>query len=326
MKEKILRILTEAEDYVSGEALSKELGVSRTAIWKAVNRLKEEGYEIASVRNKGYRIEKQTSELVEDALKLHMPKGSLFETVRVLPTVDSTNAEAKRLWQSGHDRPALIVAREQTKGRGRRGRQWSSPMDQGIFMSMLLMPDIEPAQASMLTLVAGLAVSEAIEVMTGLQVSIKWPNDLVADSRKLSGILTEMSAEVDFVHHVIVGIGINVNQESFPDELETMATSLRLMTGKEINRAELIGKISELFEQRYSDFLEAGDLTRMIDAYNKRCINVGKDLKVLTRQDEIICKGVAVQKDGTLQVALEDGTLNNIHSGEVSVRGLYGYV
>lgn len=326
MKDELLKLLNDADGYLSGQALSEALGVSRTAIWKAINKLKEEGFQIASVRNKGYFIEKTSTELAESSVRSYLSSGCRFTSVKVLETVDSTNTEAKRLYQSGLRSEAVLLSKEQTLGKGRRGRSWLSPKDEGIFMSLLLMPDIDPVQASMLTLVAGLAVSEAIESLLDLKPMIKWPNDLVIDGKKVCGILTEMSAEMDFVNHVIVGIGINVNQVEFHPDIVDMATSLKKICGQEVNRPQLIGRIIEKFEVYYNQFLTMGDLAFMTQSYNDRCINVDQELKVISRSGELKGKGVGIEKDGTLQIRLEDGTITSINAGEVSVRGLYGYI
>lgn len=326
MKEKVLKILSGTKEYVSGEALSKELGVSRTAIWKVINRLKEEGYDISSVRNKGYLIKKETTELVEDSIRMHLPENSRFQQVKVYDAIDSTNSQAKQLWQQGLREESIILAREQTAGKGRRGKCWLSPKDQGIFMSLLLMPDIEPTHASMMTLIAGIAVVEAIEKVTGLSPMIKWPNDVVIGDRKVCGILTEMSAEMDYVHYVIVGIGINVNQESFDDEIAAIATSISNCYGDLISRPILIGEIIDKFEELYNQFQKTKDLSFVVEAYNKCCVNIGRMLKVTNRNGELIGTGVAVLSDGTLQIKLMDGTITSVNAGEVSVRGLYGYI
>jgi len=326
MKEQILKILTDCNGYVSGEALSQQLGVSRTAVWKVINKLKEEGYRIDSVRNKGYCLTATTTELVEDAIKLRLSETSIFKKVELYETLDSTNSAAKRLWQNGDQEAMLVLSREQTAGKGRRGRQWLSPKDQGVFMSMLLTPDIEPVHGSMLTLVAGLAVCEAIEELTGLEPMIKWPNDLVLNNKKICGILTEMSAEVDFIHYVVVGIGVNVSQEEFDDQIETMATSIGQVWGRTLSRPDLIGKIIEKFEVHYKEFLLVKDLSFLVRAYNARCINVGAKLRVSSRNATIEGEGIGVNPDGTLQIRLADGTITSVNAGEVSVRGLYGYV
>ena len=326
MKEKILKILSEAGGHVSGEALSQELGVSRTAVWKAINRLKEEGHKIDSVRNKGYFLEKTTTELVADVIRLALPGESIFKSLKVYDTIDSTNTEAKRLWQQGEKNPMLVIAKEQTMGKGRRGRTWLSPKEGSLSMTMLLMPDIEPVHASMLTLIAGLAVSLALEEMTGMEAGIKWPNDLVMDSRKVCGILTEMSAEMDYIHHVEVGIGINVNQDSFDEEIQDMATSVARACGKQISRPALIGGVVRHFERLYKPFLKDKNLGFMMEAYNSHCINIGRELKILTRQGDLEGIGLGITATGELQIRLNDGTISSVNAGEVSVRGLYGYI
>lgn len=326
MKERILKLLTQSDCYLSGEVLSHELGVSRTAVWKVINKLKEEGYAIDSVRNKGYRLTETTTELVEDVIKMALSEASRFQDIRIYETVDSTNTEAKRLWQQGDQQEMVILSREQSAGKGRRGKQWISPKDDGVFMSLLLRPDIEPVHASMLTLVAALAVCEAIEALTGLEPQIKWPNDLVLNRKKICGILTEMSAEMDFIHYVVVGIGINVNQAIFDDEIVDSATSIGQVWGQTLSRPALIAKIIERFEIHYNDFLVVKDLSYLMKAYNGRCINVGAALKVMRRNETIDGVGVAVSDDGTLQIRLTDGTITSVNAGEVSVRGLYGYV
>jgi len=246
--------------------------------------------------------------------------------VKVYDSIDSTNGEAKRLWQNGLKEPALILAREQTAGKGRRGRTWYSPKDEGVFMSMLLIPDIEPNHASMLTLIAGLAVSQAIKSITGLDSMIKWPNDLVIDGKKVCGILTEMSAEMDYVHHVVVGIGINVNQVDIDDSIVDIATSISANCGQVVSRPALVGAVVEAFEVLYGQFVIDQDLGFMLEAYNNRCINVGRDLRVISRSGEIEGLGIGITEDGTLQIGLKDGTITTVNAGEVSVRGLYGYI
>lgn len=325
-KDKLLALLMDAEDYLSGEALSEQLGVSRTAIWKAVKSLKEEGFDISSVRNRGYLIQETSSELTESAVKSHLSPESCIKQVKVYDTIDSTNTEGKRLYQAGLRQAALIVAKEQTKGKGRRGRTWASPKDEGIFMSLLLMPDIDPTQASMLTLVAGLAVCQAIEALMAIKPMIKWPNDIVVEGRKVGGILTEMSAEMDYVHHVIVGMGINANQSTFHESIVDMAVSLKQICGQPVNRPALIGRITEHFEALYNRFIEEGDLSFMTKAYNERCINVGAQLKVISRQGDTLGTGLGICPSGTLQIRQADGTITEVNAGEVSVRGLYGYV
>jgi len=191
---------------------------------------------------------------------------------------------------------------------------------------LLLTPDIEPTKASMMTLMAGMAVVAAIEKMTMLSPMIKWPNDIVLNQKKVCGILTEMSAEMDFVHYVVVGIGINVNQETFDESIRDIATSVKKVYGQELSRPLLIGNIIEAFEAMYETFLSTKNLDFLMDGYNKKCININRALKVVTRSGEVQGVGVAVLSDGTLQIRLTDGTITSVNAGEVSVRGIYGYI
>ncbi len=326
MSDKVLDMLMASDDFISGEIISQTLGVTRTAIWKNINKLKSQGYEIESVRNKGYRLVERTSELVESSVRLAMEGHTLFDVIKVFDSIDSTNTEAKRLWQSGTECNSLIVASEQTKGKGRRGRRWLSPKGGSIAMSMLLTPDLEPMHAAMLTLVAGLAVVKAVRELTALEVLIKWPNDLVVNNKKLCGILTEMSAEVDYLNYVIIGIGINVNQKKMDASIEEMATSLGRETNKVYSRPELIGAIVKSFEPIYEQFVRERNLGFMVQQYNEYCVNVGRQVKVLARGGEIIGEGMGITNTGQLMVKQEDGNILEVNSGEVSVRGLYGYV
>lgn len=325
MREKVLEILLQSKDYISGETLSHELGVSRTAVWKAINKLKDEGYEITSVRNKGYKLTAVSKDLNTDGIKVSLPDVSRFQTVKLYDTIDSTITEAKRLFMDGRMKEGLILAEEQTAGKGRRGRFWSSEKHAGIWSSLLLKPDLPPQNASMLTLIAGLSVAEAIRELTDLEAYIKWPNDVVVGGRKVCGILTEMSAEMDYIHYVVVGIGINVNQQSFEENLANIGTSLALEKGMTIDRLKLLVKMLELFEGYYEQFLETKSLSFMMEAYNTMCINVDMSLKIESYGDIIYGKGLYVNDDGTLKVECKDGSIINVNAGEVSVRGLYGY-
>lgn len=314
------------EEYISGETLSRELGVSRTAVWKAVNKLKEEGYKITSVRNKGYHLEEESSEVTEDSIKVHLDHSSRFRAVKVMQTVDSTITEAKRLRMNGKMSEGFIMAEEQTAGKGRRGRSWVSAKGDGIWSSLLLTPDIPPDRASMLTLLAGLAVVRAIKDVTGLEGKIKWPNDVVIEGKKVCGILTEMSAQLDYINYVVVGIGINVNQSSMDDSVAHIAASLSMLSGgSKVDRLGLLIALLQHFEELYESFLTKQSLSFIMDAYNAACINVGMDLKVEAYGEVSYGKGMRVDEEGRLIVRDSEGHDKAINAGEVSVRGLYGY-
>jgi len=325
MRTAILKVLIEADGYVSGQRLSQQLGVSRTAIWKNIKVLKAEGYQILSVQNKGYLLKEETGTLIEEGIQAHLGRTTLFKQVRVYKTVDSTNNQAKRLALQRPVEASLVIAHEQTAGKGRRGNTWHSENGKGIWMSMLLKPSIDPQVAPMLTLVAALSVVEAIDIQTGLEAQIKWPNDVVIAGKKVCGILTEMSSEKDYIEHVIVGIGVNVNQIKFPKAIAASATSLKLLLDKEVHQPDLFIKIVERFEARYKVFIQDKNLASMIEAYNAVCMNVDQPLKVIGKHQQQYGTGVSVTKEGVLQVLDKTGKIFEVHAGEVSIRGLYGY-
>lgn len=325
MKAAILQALRETNGYVSGQELCERFGVSRTAVWKAINMLKERGYEIESVTNKGYRIVSEPDIMDADELRSIWSAKWMGQEIKYFDSVDSTNVRAKLLAEEGYPSGTLVVANEQTAGKGRRGRIWDSEKDTGIFMTMMLKPDINPSRASMLTLIAALAQAKALRDITGEDVRIKWPNDVVLNGKKIVGILTEMSAQFDYINHIVIGNGINVNTTSFPEELQDMATSLFLETGKKFKRAEIIAKTWEYFEQFYEIFLETEDLSALMKEYNALLVNMHKGVKVLDPKEPFEGKAMGITKNGELIVDTWE-CRKLVSSGEVSVRGIYGYV
>lgn len=242
-----------------------------------------------------------------------------------LEIVDSTNNYAKKTAQEGAEHGTLILADEQTQGKGRRGRTWISPKAGNIYMSILLRPQIEPDKASMLTLVAAMAAAAGIREVSGLNTQIKWPNDIVVQGKKVCGILTEMSAEVGRVHYIVIGIGINVHDKDFPEEIQATATSLDLQSGKRQNRTELVEAVWKAFETYYESYLRTQDMSALQHEYNSHLANCNRPVKVLDSEHpyEGIAKGIT--KKGELMVETESG-MRLVSSGEVSVRGIYGYV
>lgn len=239
---------------------------------------------------------------------------------------DSTNTRAKALGEAGADHGTLIVTECQSAGKGRRGRQWSSPAGSSIYMSLLLRPEFLPSKAPMLTLVMAYSVAEAIRETEDIEVGIKWPNDLVLNKKKICGILTEMSTEPDCINYVVTGVGINVNNISFPDEIRDTATSLFLESGKALQRAELIGSILRKFEENYEKFCEVEDLSFLVEQYNELLVNKDREVTVLEPGNEYHAVAQGIDEKGELQVIRDDGSKASVFSGEVSVRGIYGYV
>ena len=325
MRTELLTMLRETKDYVSGQKICETFGVSRTAVWKAVNQLRNSGYEIEAVSNKGYRLLSVPDVLNQNELLSRRKTKWIGKDTLCYETIDSTNAQAKRLAEAGYGDGTLIVAGHQEAGRGRRGRSWETPAGTNIAMSLLLKPEINPNNASMITLVAALAVSKAITQITGEPAPIKWPNDIVMNGKKVCGILTEMSAQFDYVNHIVVGIGINVNIESFPEEIAETATSLRIETGKQISRAELIEAVWEQFETVYEVYLQTQDLRNLVKEYDARLINMHRNVKVLDPKEPFEGRAMGITPRGELMVDTWESR-KLVSSGEVSVRGIYGYV
>lgn len=325
MKAKILAALRETDGYVSGQELCEKFGVSRTAVWKAINQLKKEGYEIEAVTNRGYRILSVPDLLSENELNSIRKTEWAGRTIYYFDVLDSTNTKANHLAEEGAEHGTLVVADRQESGRGRRGRSWTSPGNTGIFMTLLLKPEIEPQNASMLTLVTAMAVAKAIQRITGLAAEIKWPNDIVVNGKKVCGILTEMSAQIDYVNHIVIGIGINVHNEEFPQELSDRATSIYLESGKRINRGMLIEAVWEEFEGYYGTFMETQDLSQIAEEYDLYLANRKKKVRVLDPKEpyEGVAQGITAR--GELIVDTWESR-RLVSSGEVSVRGIYGYV
>lgn len=324
-KTEILTILSTSNSYVSGQYLCEQLGVSRTAVWKVMNRLKEEGYLIDSVSNKGYRLLSQPDVITNEAILSNLQTKYMGRQVFCYDEVTSTNTVAKRLADEGKAEGTLIVSDKQNQGKGRRGRSWDSQKGTGVFMTVILKPQMKPLYAPMLTLVAALAVNDAIADLTGLDAKIKWPNDIVVNKKKVCGILTELSAEVDYINYIVVGIGINVSTRDFKEELSDKATSILLESGKSINRAQLIAKIMEYLEEYYEQFLKTHDLSAIKEAYTKVLINKDQVVKIISEEDTYTGIARGITDEGHLLVEKENHELIKVYAGEVSVRGLYSY-
>lgn len=326
MKEEILRLLRSADGYISGQELCNRFGVSRTAVWKAINQLKEAGYEIEAQQNKGYKLMAAPDLMTEAEIKSLMHTEWVAKEVLYFDTIDSTNTKAQELAEKGYPSGTLVVADKQESGKGRRGRSWVSPSGTGIFMTLMIKPDINPNNASMLTLVAALAVAKAITSVTGEEALIKWPNDIVVNGKKVCGILTEMNAQFDYINHIVVGIGINVHNESFPEEISQMASSLMIEAGgKRFHRAQIIAETMSYFEQYYDTFLKTQDLSALVREYDELLVNRNKSVRVLDPKEPFDGKAMGITPKGELIVETRESR-KLVSSGEVSVRGIYGYV
>jgi len=329
-KETVLRLLREREgEFLSGEALSERLGVSRAAVWKAVSALRRAGYGIEAVSGRGYRLGSAPDTLDEGAIR-----ARLGATARVgarldcLRSVDSTNSYLKRIAAEGAPDGTVAAADEQTGGRGRRGRSFASPAGKGIYLSALLRPELPPAALMTLTGFTAVAICDAIERTWAVRPRIKWTNDLVLGGRKLCGILTELSIEGESgaVQYAIPGIGVNVTQtrEDFPEEIREIATSLAVETGRRVPRAALAAAMIEELDRLYAALLR-GETAEYLAAYRRDCLTIGREVRLLWRDAEETATAVGVDDALGLIVRRADGTEETVRTGEVSVRGLYGY-
>lgn len=351
MKSKILTMLRNADEFISGQSICDTLNISRTAVWKYINQLKMEGYEIEAVSNKGYHIryypDVVTKEEIESQLVLkeqnkEFAAPNVVKKVVFYDEVDSTNNVAKQAAEDGEESGTLFVTEHQTAGRGRRGKTWVSPAGSEIFMTLLFRPKINPTVAPMLTIITAMAVAHALnDVVNDMSSNIakdiskdvaskecfiKWPNDIVMGNHKICGILTEMSAEPDWTNYVVIGIGINANTKQFDDEVKDIATSIYLQTGKKVKRSNVIVCFIKHFSQMYAKFIETCDLSAFINDYNTLLINCGRQVQINEKNSSYTALAQGIDKFGRLIVVKEDGQRAEIVAGEVSVRGVYGYV
>lgn len=240
--------------------------------------------------------------------------------------LDSTNTQIHKLASEDAEHGTVVVAGHQTAGKGRRGRVWESPAEENIYMSILLRPDFQTEKAPMLTLVMAHSVASVLSQNGFPNVQIKWPNDLVMSGKKVCGILTEMHLSGTKIDHVVVGVGINVNTTRFSAELMDKATSLFLECGKLVDKERIIADIVETFMEMYGRFTEEGDLTFLQEEYNSILVNRDTEVRVLEPEGEYTAFALGINRMGELMVRLENGTERNVYAGEVSVRGVYGYI
>jgi BirA family biotin operon repressor/biotin-[acetyl-CoA-carboxylase] ligase len=315
----LLTLLAEnATIVVSGARIAREIGVSRSTVWRWVTRLRELGVRVKGEQHTGYFLEKVPDILTADMLRQRL-KGSLFgKRIHHFFKVDSTNRVALDLGHAGEPEGAVILAEEQTAGRGRAGHPWHSERATGIYATVLLRPHLAPVQAPLLTMMAGLSAHTAIQAQTGLNVDLKWPNDLLIHGKKVGGILTEMHAEPAQIRFVIVGIGLNANQERFPAELSAIATSLRVESGRPQSRLELLVRLLREFENDYNRFLAdgAGSVTNrfsVISSYAQ-----GKRVRVTNGKDSFAGITAGLGPEGLLLVRRDNGQVVTVIAGDVT--------
>lgn len=326
-QERVYQMLAATPDqFVSGQQLSAELGITRAAVWKAVESLRKQGCDIEARSGCGYRLCGMSDRPGLREITAFLPQGR--ENLRIYESIDSTNTQCKRLAMDGAADGTVVIAEQQTAGRGRRGRSFQSPQGLGLYLSILWRPRCRPEQLLPLTSLAAVAVSRAIERVTGEVAFIKWPNDLLLHNRKIAGILTEMALEGESgqIDYVVVGIGINVHQTDadFTPDVAAMASSLDAVLGVSVSRARLAAALTEELDLLRREVMWQPE--RYLAEYRARCITIGSTVQLLRGEDRSTAQAVAVDDRFGLVVRHADGSEEIVRSGEVSVRGLYGYV
>lgn len=329
MKTTVLTLLQESSDqFLSGETMSRQLGITRAAVWKQIKRLRDTGYEIEAVTNLGYRLVSSPDALDPAEIRAHLEGHPWRDSIHVMETVDSTNNLAKREAIAGAPHGSVYLSDEQTGGRGRPGRSFASPRGMGVYLSVLLRPDLQPTQVGHVTAMVAVAGCNAVETVTGLRPGIKWTNDLIIGQQKLSGILTEMSAEWESgaLEYLVMGIGINCNhrKEDFPPDVQEKAISLRQATGTPIDRNRLAAAlILELHK------LSLGILTekpRWIAQYAVDCVTIGRQVKIIRGDSTRLAEAMGIDENGALLVRYDTGETGVVFTGEVSIRGVDRYI
>ena len=343
---KILSALRANLDGVSGAELAEQLGISRAAVWARIEELRKVGYDIEAGPHLGYKLVGSPDALHADDLLARLncfrwgerprepqsskpkrlvrtlaPPGEFIigRDIRVFERTTSTNDVIEKLARDGVKEGVVVFAESQTKGRGRLGRKWISPERKGLWFSILLRPDLRPQETTQLTVASATALRRAIKTVTGLAADIKWPNDLLIGGKKVVGILTEMSAEVDRVRHVVLGIGVDVNQEEFPAELRKIATSLKAEAGTEISRAELATEILRELDFDYARIC-GGKFSAVADEWEAGCATIGKNVSVQMVTRLVRGRAEALDDDGALLVRTEHGHLERVIGGDVTLQ------
>jgi BirA family biotin operon repressor/biotin-[acetyl-CoA-carboxylase] ligase len=322
LRTKLLKAFSTADgEFLSGQKISETIGCSRTAVWKHIEELRKEGYELEAVRRLGYRIKKKPDKISSNEIHLGLKTKMMGRAIHFEETVTSTQKIAQSLANDGVQEGTIVVADQQTNGRGRMSRAWYSPSGTGIWMSMIIRPNIPVNTTPQLTLLTAVAIVQAIEELTPLKPDIKWPNDIMINGKKVVGILTELQAEADQVHSVIIGTGINVNQKTddFPEDLQNIATSLLIETETSWERAQLIQTILLRFESLYSLFLSKGFKPIKI-LWESYAISLNKVLIARTLKGTVEGKAIGIDDDGALLIETSDKKIEKIYSADIELK------
>ncbi|SCI31189.1 MULTISPECIES: biotin--[acetyl-CoA-carboxylase] ligase [unclassified Romboutsia] len=325
MREKVINIILDNDkEFISGEEISKQLGISRSAVWKHIKSLKAEGYDIESINKKGYRLKEKPKDLLSSQNIVHgLDTRFIGKNIIHFETIDSTNTYAKKIASEEID-GTVVISEEQSKGRGRLGRIWDSKAYEGIWMSIILKPNVLPYKAPFITILAGSCIAKALNNL-GVTVGIKWPNDIILNGKKLCGILTELSAEIERVNYVILGIGMNIKNLSFPNEIENIATSL-YKEGYKVSRVDIVREILCELEKYYTEYIVDGNSKNIIELYKNYSVVLNKKIYIIKNDEKELVECIDINSEGNLVIKKQDGTITEAISGEISIRGEHGYV
>lgn len=318
---KILSALRANPDGASGAELAVQLGISRAAVWSRIEELRKLDYDIEASPHLGYRLVNSPDTLHADDLLARLGKTkTIWRDIQVFEQTTSTNDVVEKLARDGVKEGVVVFAESQTRGRGRLGRKWISPAHKGLWFSVLLRPDLRPQETTQLTVASATALRRAIQSETGLKPEIKWPNDILIRGKKVAGILTELSAEVDRVKHIILGIGVdvNLNANEFPPELRKTATSLKIETGENVSRAELAVAILRELDFDYARIC-GGKFPAVADEWESGCATIGKNVTVHIGERKIHGRAESLGDDGALLLRTEHGRLETITGGDVTL-------
>jgi BirA family biotin operon repressor/biotin-[acetyl-CoA-carboxylase] ligase len=319
MDDDILQLLREhASASLSGQEISRRLKVSRTAVWKRMERLRAVGYEIEGSTRSGYRLVQSPDLLTSSEIKPLLKTKWMGKRIHHFRIIDSTNSKAFQLALSGAEEGEVVISESQEKGRGRLGRQWFSPPSVNLYLSVILRPRIPPHQAPLITLMAAVATADTIHKFSGLLPLIKWPNDILLRDRKVAGLLNEIHSEMDQVRFVILGIGVNLNMDEkrFSKEIRTLATSLKIEMGQAVSRKDFVQSLLFELERWYSVFLEEGGAV-VLKAWKDRANIRGRRVKVTSFGETVVGTAIDVDSDGALILETEDRKQRRVMAGDV---------
>ena len=317
MNKTIIQMLIDSDsEYVSGQNISDKLGITRAAVWKRISKLKELGFEIESVTKKGYKLLSYPDILNKELIEIGMKSDFIGHSVEVLESVDSTNDYAKKKAKELVD-GSVIISLEQVKGKGRRGRSFHSGKGDGIYLSIILKPGFEPTKAPFITSIAGAALVNTFNKFN-IQTKVKWPNDVLINGKKVAGILTEMSADMEFIEYIVLGVGINVSGLEFPSELKNIATSFKL-EGYDVKKLSIIWQFIYEFELLYNLYLNE-NTSEVVNILRNNSSVLGKQINVHYMNEIESAIAVDINNQGALIIKTQEGEVKELSSGEISIR------